>query len=689
MLLKKKQEIVCLESFLSKDECWEMIKDNNMESLSTLCKRDAFPVEDFIKPNGRELTDVYATEKDWKDFLKSNKNLTDPSANAISHYFNNLNNRIVSSSVFFTDTTSGTRLLNPRFTYLVKKLDKELKSKYPTIHESLTVISDPPSAAQLEDYYTEDVKSYDFFLYLTYIVGKSVKERPIKIFPSMDTTVKDIASLQVSQKAVKPQPVDKSNYDTKIEVLEKTIDSIDLEIEKLEELVEDLKPYMQSIDSLILSRKILTKSLLEKINQFLPENLYAVVIPLLKEGALSVNGKKIKVSDKPIIGKSLEEVITSSIKSRYNQRDKYKDQLEELSKVSIEDTPEVDFTKFNSYINAICDGIQDIYKFVSIEPFKKKGSIPTSIITDFRNRNALLFVLCPNADDPHRCMYVASVGEDVRDLRYSFNAAGTKEDIYYIENGKLKVTKKKKGESMIKLKGSVEEAKARNVRKVKAALTGKNDLIKTWGIITAENPIGIEFPDNINKERDKELRSKLAQSNIEYIKVKGQYGSPENSLFIINPALSDLEKIASKFGQESFIFAQNNKEGDFSFDAGYYEMDIAESKKVKLQDNLKSDPEYQLPTDIKYKKSYTKKNIIDQKDADDFFTSISTHGRKFKFQIPFFEATIRRAYERVFLKTEGKDKERVQNDLRRTTIEADTYSPGSRWRIRGSLYHQE
>ena len=231
------------------------------------------------------------------------------------------------------------------------------------------------------------------------------------------------------------------------------------------------------------------------------------------------------------------------------------------------------------------------------------------------------------------------------------------------------------------------EAKARNVRKVKAALSGKNDLIKTWGIITAENPIGVEFPDEINAKRDAALRSQLAQNNIEYIKVKGQYGSPENSLFIINPALSDLEKIASKFGQESFIFAQNSNGEDFSFDAGYYEMDIDEAKKVKMQDKLKDNPEYKLPTDIHYKKSYTKKNIIDQKDAEDFFTSIDTHGRKFKFQIPFFEATIRRAYERVSLKTEGKDRDRVQNDLMRTTIDADQYAPSSRWRIRGSLYH--
>lgn len=232
----------------------------------------------------------------------------------------------------------------------------------------------------------------------------------------------------------------------------------------------------------------------------------------------------------------------------------------------------------------------------------------------------------------------------------------------------------------------LKEAKARNVRKVKDALFGKNDLIKTWGIITAENPIGLEFPASVNAMRDKTLRNKLAQNNLEYIKVKGQYGNPENSLFIINPALSDLEKIASEFGQESFIFATNNKDGDFNFDAGYYEMDISDAYKDKQKEKLDKDPYYSVPRDIKYKRTITKKNIIDQKDADDFFTSIATHGRKFKFQIPFFESTIRRAYERIELCTEGKDRDHVIYDVIRTTLDADQYAPSSRWRIRGSLY---
>ena len=238
--------------------------------------------------------------------------------------------------------------------------------------------------------------------------------------------------------------------------------------------------------------------------------------------------------------------------------------------------------------------------------------------------------------------------------------------------------------------GSINEAKSRNVRKVKQALTGNNDLIKSWGIITAENPIGMEFPSDVNKKRDTALRSSLAQANQEYIKVKGQYGNPENSLFVINPSLADMKKIASNYGQESFIFATNSKdEEDFSFDAGYYEMDVDDTKKDIWKKRFEKDPEYKIETTVPYKKSITKNRIINQKDADDFFTSIASHGRKFKFQIPFFESTIRHAFERMVLLTEGKDIEHVKYELNRITTEADRYSEGSRWRIRGSLYHRD
>lgn len=227
------------------------------------------------------------------------------------------------------------------------------------------------------------------------------------------------------------------------------------------------------------------------------------------------------------------------------------------------------------------------------------------------------------------------------------------------------------------------EAKARNYQKVKAALSGKNDLIKTWGIITAENPMAHSYSEDENKKRDQTLRKYLASDNQEYIKVNGKYGNPENSLFLINPSLSDMERIATRFGQESFIFAENTKDNDeFSFDAGYYETSAPPSIKEKF-----AEPDFiWRGSPFTYNKSISKNRIINQKDADDFFTSIKAQGRNFKFQIPFFESIIRRAYERMSLFTEGKDIDQVQYDLMRITSESCKYTESGKWRLRGLLY---
>lgn len=240
---------------------------------------------------------------------------------------------------------------------------------------------------------------------------------------------------------------------------------------------------------------------------------------------------------------------------------------------------------------------------------------------------------------------------------------------------------------MIVRKSSVGEAKARNYQKVRGVLSGENDLVFTWGIISAENPLGVEYPSSVNAGRDRSMREWLAQHNLEYIKVKGKYGNPENSLFVINPTLRDLEKLAYTFCQESFIYAVNSRDdGTFSFDAGYYEINMDEDSKARIKDKLLDDPEYQFTRPYSYKKTITKTRIIDQKGADDLFTSIQTHGRNFKFQIPFFEATIRKAYEHVSMCVEGKDRGEVSRALKRTTINSEGYTEGSIWRSRGKIY---
>lgn len=161
----------------------------------------------------------------------------------------------------------------------------------------------------------------------------------------------------------------------------------------------------------------------------------------------------------------------------------------------------------------------------------------------------------------------------------------------------------------------INEAKAWQVKKVQNALYGKNNLVHTWGILTAENPMGNRYPSSMNHDVMVQLRQAVKSLGLEYIPVKGMYGSRENSLFVINISLTEMMKLSSRFDQESFIYAICR---DGYSDATYYE------KKAG-----KNSP---------YVPKYSRDRIEDMSDADDFFTSVKSHSRRaFKFQIPFFD----------------------------------------------------
>ena len=161
----------------------------------------------------------------------------------------------------------------------------------------------------------------------------------------------------------------------------------------------------------------------------------------------------------------------------------------------------------------------------------------------------------------------------------------------------------------------ITEAKSWQVKKLQSSLYGKNNLVHTWGILTAENPMGNKYPSNLNRDVMVQLRQAIRSLGLEYIPVKGKYGSKENSLFVINISLTEMMKLSSRFDQESFIFAicRNGY-----CDATYYEKGAGK--------------------DSPYVPKYSRNRIEDMSDADDFFTSVKSHSKKaFKFQIPFFD----------------------------------------------------
>lgn len=422
-----------LESFLSKKECDTLVTGHRMKSIKFFCERDNISKSLFVL-NGFSLDDIYATEDDWSHFKHTMFTFTDPSANALSHYLNRSNDRITTNSVFFTDSTSGVSLLNPRFTYLVNKSNPSLSKSFPDIHVSLSVTSNPETASEIENYYTEDAKNIVFFLNVSYMSDGIQNNSSIKITNDKSeflTSLKKIVSGRGADKSQRTS--DKDNVGIKNNANTDAVLYYKVRYDEINNALRDLLPYLEDIDSLILPKRIMSKPLLEKVKGKVPESLYPMVYSLLKEGELKTNNLSISISNKPIVGKSLKSSLEEIAKS-------YKDMLDKYNVTPDSGGTEDTGSVLSEYIEAVSERMSDIYDFVMKNPFNSKGNIPPQVLTKFRNKNALIFVLCPTANPSHRCMYISSIGDDVRSLKYSFNAAGTDSNTYSVVDGSIVVS---------------------------------------------------------------------------------------------------------------------------------------------------------------------------------------------------------------------------------------------------------
>lgn len=140
--------------------------------------------------------------------------------------------------------------------------------------------------------------------------------------------------------------------------------------------------------------------------------------------------------------------------------------------------------------------------------------------------------------------------------------------------------------------------------------------IKTFAIMTAENPDAIKYSRKDNKERNKDFKASISfdkmldNKHFSYYKVKGFYGSTEHSFIIYNLTLNDAKELASSQHQLSFIFGKNDS-GVLTFE--FWANGSKNSYKYRKVDEVNNF------------------NFLD-KDAEDNYTQIA---RDFKIMIPF------------------------------------------------------
>lgn len=156
--------------------------------------------------------------------------------------------------------------------------------------------------------------------------------------------------------------------------------------------------------------------------------------------------------------------------------------------------------------------------------------------------------------------------------------------------------------------------KKKDRRLVGNVLNGRKSNIKTFGIITAQNPNSTEATSSFNKKANKDLLKSLKDSGFIVMPVKGKFANnTEHSYIILNISLEQLLRYGYSYRQTSFIFAETGN----PFTAYYYECEKPESIPDKLTN------------------PYVKKDSIDrieELDADDNYSLI---GKNFKFTIPF------------------------------------------------------
>lgn len=167
---------------------------------------------------------------------------------------------------------------------------------------------------------------------------------------------------------------------------------------------------------------------------------------------------------------------------------------------------------------------------------------------------------------------------------------------------------------------------------------GRDNKIKTFAIISTENPLGWKNTDEqefkgkylawtkdkskYNKEqilnaKDEFLVKQITRTGddtlkygaFSYVPIKGSYGDKEKSFFIFNIPFADAKEIARNYGQESFFFGMV-KNGEMQ--VAYYETD----------DACKT-----------YHRKEISNTITNEQDAEDFF---SKYGVKYRINLNYF-----------------------------------------------------
>jgi hypothetical protein len=145
------------------------------------------------------------------------------------------------------------------------------------------------------------------------------------------------------------------------------------------------------------------------------------------------------------------------------------------------------------------------------------------------------------------------------------------------------------------------------------------------GIMTAENPRGVESNPQSNMAAMESFRQALDQKDLDYVLMGGKYGSPENSVLIINPTKLDIIAFGKQYKQAAVIFGQRllrNYRQDQ--ESNYFRIDYYQTEPDGTEEPDYGPQEYYLVD--------SRDMVVSDDTRQDYYSEI---GGK-KFYIPFF-----------------------------------------------------
>lgn len=97
---------------------------------------------------------------------------------------------------------------------------------------------------------------------------------------------------------------------------------------------------------------------------------------------------------------------------------------------------------------------------------------------------------------------------------------------------------------------------ARTLPQILHTLMGGRENINTVGVLTAENPNGEQASQEFNQEAMEKLSQDLKSMNLGFRKIRGSFGSKENSLLIPNITRDEAVTLGKKYNQVSVIWGE-------------------------------------------------------------------------------------------------------------------------------------